>query len=61
LASMEGVSAQLQSHFNAGFNVGLTQAQMRSLIAVLESQVGRTEAGNASAILDKVIATRAKQ
>jgi 4-carboxymuconolactone decarboxylase len=35
LASMEGVNPQLQSHFNVGCNIGLTEAQMRSLISVL--------------------------
>ena len=55
---MAGVNPQLQSHFNVGFNVGLTQAQMRSLISVLESRVGKKEADNASAILEKVIAAR---
>ena len=61
LASMEGVNAQLQSHFNVGFNVGLTQAQMRSLISVLESKVGKKEADNASAVLEKVIAARSQK
>ena len=61
LASMAGVNAQLQSHFNAGFNVGLTQAQMRSLISVLESKVGIKEADNASAVLEKAIAARSQK
>ena len=58
LASMAGVNAQLQGHFNAGFNVGLSQAQMKSLISVLEYRVGQKEADNASAVIEKVIATR---
>ena len=61
LASMAGVNPQLQSHFNVGFNVGLTQAQMRSLISVLESKVGKKEADNASAVLEKVIAARSQK
>jgi 4-carboxymuconolactone decarboxylase len=61
LASMAGVNAQLQSHFNAGFNTGLTQAQMRSLISVLEFKVGIKEADNASAVLEKVIAARSQK
>jgi 4-carboxymuconolactone decarboxylase len=61
LASMAGVNAQLQSHFNAGFNVGLTQAQMRSLISVLESKVGIKEADNASAVLEKAIEARSQK
>jgi 4-carboxymuconolactone decarboxylase len=58
LASMEGVNAQLQGHFNVGLNVGLSQAQMRSLISVIESRVGKKEADNAFAILEKVITAR---
>jgi alkylhydroperoxidase/carboxymuconolactone decarboxylase family protein YurZ len=60
LASMEGVNSQLQSHFNVGFNVGLTEAQMRSLVSVLEAKVGKKEADNANEILSKVLRTRAK-
>jgi 4-carboxymuconolactone decarboxylase len=61
LASMAGVNPQLQSHFNVGFNVGLTQAQMRSLISVLELKVGKKEADNASAVLEKVIAAKSQK
>ena len=59
LANLEGVNPQLQSHFNAGFNTGLTEAQMRSLISVLESRVGKKEADNANEILSKVLSSRA--
>ena len=59
LASMEGVNPQLQSHFNVGFNIGLTEAQMRSLISVLEAKVGKKEADNANEILSKVLSSRA--
>ena len=58
LANIEGVNPQLQSHFNIGLNVGLTEAQMRSLISVLEVKVGRKEADNADQILGKVLNTR---
>ncbi len=58
LATIEGVTPQLQSHFNIGFNTGLTEAQMRSLISVLEVKVGKKEAVNAYEILDKVLSTR---
>lgn len=60
LASMEGVNPQLQSHFKAGLNVGLTEAQMRSLISVLETKVGQKEADNANEVLAKVLSGRAK-
>lgn len=58
LASMEGVNPQLQAHLNIGFNTGLTEAQMQSLISVLEASVGKKEAGNAHKILEKVIISR---
>ena len=60
LANMEGVNPQLQAHFNIGFNTGLTEAQMRSLISVLEAKVGKKEAANAYEILGKVLSNRAK-
>ena len=60
LANLEGVNPQLQSHFNAGFNTGLTEAQMRSLISVLEAKVGKKEARNAHEVLDKALSSRAK-
>jgi hypothetical protein len=61
LASMESVNFQLQSHFNVGFNVGLTEAHMRSLISVLEAKVGKKEADNAYEALNKVLSNRAKK
>ncbi len=61
LASMEGVDPQLQAHFNVGLNTGLSEAQLRSLIAVLAASVGQQEAANADAILAKVLSGRAAQ
>ena len=60
LANMEGVNPQLQSHFNVAFNVGLTEAQMKSLISVLEAKVGKKNADNANEILGKVLSSRAR-
>jgi 4-carboxymuconolactone decarboxylase len=60
LANMKGVNSQLQSHFNVGLNVGLTEQQMRSLISVLQAKVGKNEAENANDILGKVLSSRAK-
>lgn len=60
LASIAGVNPQLQGHFSIGFNTGLTEAQMRSLIAVIESRVGKKEADNAQEVLGKVLGSRAK-
>ena len=58
LAAMAGVNPQLQAHLNIGFNVGLTEAQLRSLIAVLKTRVGKKEADNAADVLGKVVKSR---
>ena len=61
LANMDGgVNPQLESHFNIGFNTGLTETQMRSLISVLDAKVGKKEADNANEILNKVLSSRPK-
>lgn len=58
LASMNGVNSQLRSHFNVGLNVGLTEAQLKSLITVLEARVGKQEADNAQEVLRTVLNNR---
>ena len=60
LSSMTGVNAQLQSHFNVGFNIGLTEAQLRDLVAGLAAKVGTQEAANATEVLNKVVSSRKK-
>jgi 4-carboxymuconolactone decarboxylase len=61
LAALERVNPQLQSHINIGFNVGLTEMQMRSLISVLAVNVGKKKADNASGILSTVLSARQTQ
>ncbi|AJY68338.1 4-carboxymuconolactone decarboxylase [Geobacter sulfurreducens] len=61
LASMDGVNPQLQAHFNVGLNTGLTETQLKSLISVLSSRVGKKEAENASEIFGKVLSGRKSQ
>ncbi|RAS77241.1 (R)-mandelonitrile lyase [Priestia endophytica] len=60
LANMEGVNSQLEAHINMGFNTGLSENQMRSIIVVLKDEVGKKEAKNAEEVLDKVLSTREK-
>ena len=55
LASMAGTSGQLQFHLGAAMNTGLTEAQMKDFIAVLETRVGKKEAQIASQTLKKVL------
>lgn len=59
LSSIDGVNPQLQGHFNVGFNVGLTEAQMRSIISVIEAKVCKKQADNASGVLNNVLIIRA--
>lgn len=58
LSSIKGVNSQLQAHFNIGFNTGLSEAQMQSLIVVLAEKVGKAEADNASQVLQQVLAAK---
>jgi 4-carboxymuconolactone decarboxylase len=55
LANMEGVGPQLQAHFHIGLNTGLTEAQLKSLIAVLAGKVGQPQADNAAQLLGRVL------
>jgi 4-carboxymuconolactone decarboxylase len=60
LASMTGTAGQLWFHLGAAMNTGLTAAQMKDFVSVLESKVGKKEAENASKILGQVLSARAK-
>lgn len=59
LATLDAVNPQLTSHLNVGFNVGLTEAQLRNLVAVLGEAVGKARADNAAQLLAEVIRKRA--
>jgi 4-carboxymuconolactone decarboxylase len=58
LASMTGTGGQLRFHFGAAMNTGLTEAQMRDFISVLDSRVGEKEAEDAAEILAEVLSSR---
>lgn len=58
LAALSGTSGQLQFHLGAALNMGLSEAQLKDFVAVIESQVGRDEALAASEVLDKVLSGR---
>uniref|UniRef100_I2Q4E8 Uncharacterized protein, gamma-carboxymuconolactone decarboxylase subunit like protein n=1 Tax=Desulfovibrio sp. U5L TaxID=596152 RepID=I2Q4E8_9BACT len=60
LASMQGVNAQLRSHFRVGMRVGLSADQLKSLLRVLETRVGQKEAANAAAVLGDVLDGKSK-
>jgi quercetin dioxygenase-like cupin family protein/alkylhydroperoxidase/carboxymuconolactone decarboxylase family protein YurZ len=58
LATLEEVNPQLGSHLNVGLNVGLTEAQLRSLISVIDEKVGKKRAENAAELLAQVVRKR---
>jgi 4-carboxymuconolactone decarboxylase len=58
LAGMTGTEGQLRFHLGAAMNTGLTEAQMRDFISVLEAKVGRTEAESAREVLTRVLKDR---
>ncbi len=60
LANMTGTAGQLRFHLGAAMNTGLTEAQMKDFLSVLQSKVGRKEAESASEILAEVLRSRAK-
>ena len=60
LASMTGTAGQLRFHLGAAMNTGLTAAQMKEFIAILQSKVGTKEAESADAILSQVLSNRAQ-
>lgn len=60
LASMTGTAGQLQFHFGAAMNTGLTEAQIKDFISVLGSRVGKQKAGIADAVFAKVLSSRVK-
>jgi len=61
LASMDGVNPQLQAHFNVGLNTGLTESQLKNLISVLSTKVGKKEHDNASEVFGTVLSGRKSQ
>ena len=59
LANMTGTEGQLHFHLGAAMNTGLTQAQMKAFISVLDSEVGHEEAESANRLLTEVLTKRA--
>ena len=58
LANMPGTEGQLRYHLGAAMNTGLSEAQMKDFIVVLQSKVGVQEAEAALKLLSEVLSTR---
>jgi alkylhydroperoxidase/carboxymuconolactone decarboxylase family protein YurZ len=55
LSSIGGVEPMLHSHFNICLNIGLTPEQLRQIVGIIESTIGKKEAQAAQAVLDEVL------
>lgn len=60
LSSLEGVNPMLRFHLSAAMHVGLTENQVKALVALIGSEVGKKEGDNAGAVLQQVLDSRAK-
>ncbi|GAB3773290.1 carboxymuconolactone decarboxylase family protein [Spirosoma horti] len=58
LASMVGVESQLQFHMGAGLQVGLSEGQLKELISLIETSVGKQQADTARQVLANVLSGR---
>ena len=58
LSNMSGAEGQLRFHLGAAINTGLTKAQMKDFISVLETTVGKAQAESAQKILTEVLNNR---
>jgi len=55
LASLGGTENQLRSHLNVGLNTGLTEAQLKNIVSVLQAKVGSKEGNTANQVLNAVL------
>ncbi len=58
LSSMTGTAGQLRFHLGAAMNTGLTEAQMKDFISILNTKVGQKEAESANQVLRAVLQSR---
>jgi len=57
LASMGGVEPMLQSHMSIGLNIGMKESQLRQILNLIESHVGKVEAEAGREVLSKILST----
>jgi 4-carboxymuconolactone decarboxylase len=60
LASLGGVESQLQGHLSISMRLGFTESQLRQMLSIIETTIGRNEADAGREILLKVVAARAQ-
>lgn len=58
LAAMDGTGAQLRSHYAISLNIGISEAQLKNLVTVLENKVGKQIGVDAGKILTETLRSR---
>lgn len=58
LASMAGVESQLQFHMGAGLQVGLSEAQLKGIVPLIETSVSKQQADITRQVLTKVLSVK---
>lgn len=61
LIALGGVEPMMQSHMTIGLNVGLSEAGLKQILSVIESNVGKKEADAGRKVLSNLIASRNKK
>jgi 4-carboxymuconolactone decarboxylase len=60
LIALGGVEPMMQSHMTIGLNVGLSEAGLKQILSIIESNVGKNEANVGRKVLSSVVAARNK-
>ena len=58
LAAISGVEPMLKGHINIALNVGVTPDELHHLFAIVEKQVGRSEADTGRMVLNEVLQSK---
>ncbi|MCE7041683.1 carboxymuconolactone decarboxylase family protein [Dyadobacter sp. CY312] len=58
LITLGGVESQLSGHLGICFNLGFKAKQLRQVISLIETKIGKTEADAGRKVLEKVLASR---
>ena len=58
LACLGGVESQLQGHLSISMRLGFTEHQLRQMLSIIETSIGKKEADAGREVLAKVVAAR---
>lgn len=58
LAAVGGVEPMMKGHMGIALNTGVTPGELRHLLAIVEKQIGRSEADAGRLVLDEVLQSK---